>query len=148
MRLVRWAPMVGLDTLHNEMEDFFRNFMLTERRRDDVESRDWTPRVNILEYDDRFELTADLPGIDKKDINIEVQDDILTIRGEKNIEKQENTECCHVFERRSGKYVRSFRLPENVNADALDAEYKDGVLKINIPVVEKPKPKEIKVKVK
>jgi len=149
MKLMKWYPGVtGVTTLQDEMEDLFNNLFLTNRRRVDIGGGTWIPRVNIREHQDRFELTAEIPGMNKDEISIEVQENTLTIRGEKTTEKDTGDDKFHVCERVYGKFERSFILPENVKADGVDAEYVDGVLKIGIPKTEKAKPMEIKVKVR
>lgn len=149
MKLMKWYPGVtGVATLQDEMEDLFDNLFLANRRRVDMGSGTWLPRVNIREHEDKYELTAEIPGMNKDEISIEVQDNTLTIRGEKTTEKDTGDEKFHVCERVCGKFERSFALPENVKAEGVDAEYKDGVLKIGIPKTEKVKPTEIKVRVK
>ncbi|HSG28701.1 MAG TPA: Hsp20/alpha crystallin family protein [Candidatus Krumholzibacterium sp.] len=149
MKLMKWYPATkGLTTLQDEMDELFNNLFLVNRRRVDMGGLSWQPRVDVVEHDDRYELTAEVPGMEKDEISIEVQDNTLSIRGEKKIEKEVNTDCLHICERRHGKFERSFVLPENVKVDKVDAEYKAGVLKISIPKEEKAKPKEIKVEVK
>jgi HSP20 family protein len=148
MRLVRWRPNSGLPTLHDEWERMFDNFFGLDRKRSELERFDWTPRVNVVEHEDRFEITAEVPGMEKDEIQIEVQDNLLTIRGEKRYEKDEKDRNYHVCERSYGTFQRSFNLPENVKDDNIEAEYNSGVLSINLPKTEPVKPKEIKVKVK
>ena len=114
----------------------------------DLQNFDWTPRVNVEEKEEAFEITAELPGMKKDDLDIEVQDDVLTIKGEKKFEKDEKEANYHICERSYGTFQRSFTLPENVKTDDIEAEYKDGILKLVLPKVEPVKPKEIKVKVK
>jgi HSP20 family protein len=126
----------------------FEDFFGVDRRRTEMENFDWTPRVNVEELEDKFEITADLPGMKKEDIEIEVTDGVLTIKGERTFEKEEKEANYHVCERSYGTFRRGFTLPENVNTDAIDAEYKDGILRLDVPKVEPEKPKEVKVKVK
>jgi HSP20 family protein len=148
MRLVRWKPTAGLPVYHDQFERMFDDFFGLNRRKMDLENFDWTPRVNVEETEDRFEITAELPGMKKEDIGIEVQDNVLTIKGERKFEKEEKEPNYHLCERSYGTFQRAFTLPENVKADAIDAEYRDGVLTLAIPKAEPEKPKEIKVKVK
>ena len=148
MRLVRWRPTAGLPVSHDFFERMFDDFFGLDRRRMDLQNFDWTPRVNVEEKEEAFEITAELPGMKKDDLDIEVQDDVLTIKGEKKFEKDEKEANYHICERSYGTFQRSFTLPENVKTDDIEAEYKDGILKLVLPKVEPVKPKEIKVKVK
>ncbi len=149
MKLMKWYPGVsGVTTLQDDMENLFNNLFVANRRLVEMGNGTWVPRVNIREREDRYELTAEIPGMNKDEISIEVQDNTLTIRGEKATEKDTGDEKFHVCERVYGKFERSFFLPENVKSEGVDAEYKDGVLKIGIPKTEKAIPKEIKVRVK
>ena len=89
-----------------------------------------------------------MPGLKKDDIKIEIHDNVLTLRGEKKLEEEKKDKNYRLCERYFGEFVRTFTLPENVNKDGIEAEFKDGVLTVAIPKVEKPKPKQIEVKVK
>lgn len=149
MKLMKWYPGVtGVTALQDDVEDLFNNLFLANRRRVDLGSGVWIPRVNIREHVDKYELTAEIPGMNKDEISIELQDNNLTIRGEKRAESETKDERFHVCERVYGKFERSFLLPEDTSAEGVEAEYKDGILALSIPKTEKPKPKEIKVRVK
>lgn len=148
MRLVRWRPQAGLPNLHDEFERAFDNFFGVDRRRMELQAFDWTPRVNVDENEDRFEITAEVPGMTRDDISIEIQENILTLKGEKKIEKEDKNRSCHICECSYGTFQRSFTLPENVKSEEIEAEYSNGILRIGIPKAEPVKPKEIKVKVK
>lgn len=148
MRLVRWRPQVGMAPVHDEFERMFDSFLGLDRRRSDLQTFDWVPRVNVEEFEDRFEITAEIPGMKKDEIGIELQENVLTIKGEKKYEKEEKDRNFTICERSYGTFQRAFTLPENANADGIDAAYNDGVLTVAVPKVEPVKPKEIKVKVK
>jgi HSP20 family protein len=148
MRLVRWRPRHQFPVHHDYFEKMFDDFFGIDRRRTDLENFDWTPRVNVEELDDRFEITAELPGMKKDEIDIEVTDGVLAIKGERIFDKEEKETNYHVCERSYGKFQRAFTLPENVKADDIEAVYADGILKLAVPKVEPEKPKEIKVEVK
>lgn len=108
----------------------------------------WIPRVDVNETDKEIILDIELPGIDKKDVKVEVKDNTLSISGERNQEKKtENAESCRV-ERHYGKFERTFALPDTVLTDNVSAKYKDGILILTLPKTEKAKPKEIAVEVK
>ena len=147
MAIVRWNPVRDLLGLQEEMNMIFGDFLGNTRRAEDTGLVRWAPRVDIAEVNGRYELTADLPGMKKDDIKIEVQDNILTLRGEKKLEEEKKEKNYRLCERYFGEFMRTFTLPENVNRDGIQAEFKDGVLTVAIPKVEKPKPKQIEVKV-
>lgn len=148
MKLVRWLPSTGLDRFDSEMESMFHSFFPTVFRGPGDSEINWMPKLNVKELDDRFEVNAEIPGMEKDQLSIEVQENLLTIRGEKKTEEKTENEKMHICEVNYGKFERSLRLPENVKIEDVDAEYKNGVLRISIPKTEPAKPKEIKVKVK
>lgn len=148
MRLVRMNPRAGLPVNPDHFERMFDDFLGVNPRKMDLQNFDWTPRVNVEELEDRFEITAELPGMNKDEINIEVQDGVLTLKGERKYEKEEKEAGYHICERSYGTFQRAFTLPENVKADDIEAEYKDGILRLGLPKAEPQKPKEIKVEVR
>ena len=147
MALIRWTPGRDLMGIQGDMNRLFGDFFGMPRRADEHERLHWTPRVNIEEGEDRFEITAELPGLKKEDVRIEVKDRVLTFTGEKKAESENKDRNVYLFERTYGRFCRTFTLPDNVNADKILAEFKDGLLKIDIPKTEEAKPKEIEVKV-
>lgn len=109
---------------------------------------DWAPSVDIEEEEDRYLIKADLPGVDKKDIDVKLENGVLSIRGEKQTESETGKGTKrHRTERFHGSFARSFTLPDAVKADRVDASYKDGVLSLTIPKEEEAKPKSIDIKV-
>ncbi|MBN1885448.1 MAG: Hsp20/alpha crystallin family protein [Candidatus Krumholzibacteriota bacterium] len=143
MRLVKWNPGY-LHPLNRNMDDLFDGFFGVPLARE----RTWAPRVDVHEHEDRFELQAEIPGMEKEEISIEVQERMLAIRGEKKVEEEKDEAGCHIRERHWGRFERTFTLPENVDTAKIDAAYRNGVLTIGIPKKEEAKPKEIKVEVK
>ena len=114
----------------------------------DMSFADWAPSVDIEENDDKYMIRADLPGVDKKDIDVKLENGVLSIRGEKQVEKETGKGSKqHRRERFHGTFARSFTLPDAVKADAVDASYQDGVLTLHIPKMEQAKPKSIDIKV-
>ncbi len=146
--IVRWNQTRDLLGLQDEMSMLLGDFFGVDKRGEETNFVRWAPRVDIVEQDGGYELVADLPGMKKEDIKIEIQDDMLTLRGEKKIEGEKKEESYRLCERYHGEFVRTFALPENVDRDGIVAEFKDGVLKLEIPKTEKAKPKQIEVKVK
>ena len=112
----------------------------------DLSFADWAPSVDIDEQDDKYLITADLPGVDKNNIDVKLENGMLSIRGEKHTESETRGKR-HRTERFHGTFARSFTLPDSVDADKVDANYKDGVLTLAIPKVEKAKPKSIDIKI-
>lgn len=108
----------------------------------------WMPVVDVEERDDDYQVKVELPGVDKDDVKITMQDNILTIRGEKKQENESKSSNYHRVERSYGSFQRSFTLPTSVKHDKIEASYKDGVLTIALPKAEEAKPKQIEVKVK
>ena len=131
-------------TLNDFVDRFFYGWPAFDRDTDVT----WTPRVDIKETDKEVTIEAELPGIDKKNIKVEVKDNLLTISGERKSEKKtENAENCCV-ERHYGKFERSFSLGDTVNTDKVSAAYKNGVLTLQLLKKEAALPKEISVEVK
>jgi len=155
MSLVRWNPARELATwpsdlfgIQREMNRMFDNAFRFDTRDGDSEFTAWTPAVDIAEHDDQFVVKVELPGVNKDDVKITLENNILTIRGEKKQEKETKKENYHRVERSYGSFQRSFTLPTTVKSDKIDAVYKDGILHIALPKAEEAKPKQIEVKVK
>jgi HSP20 family protein len=147
MAIIRWNPGKGMMGLQDEMNLLLGDFFGVDKRGEETDFIRWAPRVDILEQDGGYELVADLPGLKKEDIKIEIQDNMLTLRGEKKLEEEKKDKSYRLCERYYGEFVRTFALPENVDRDGIVAGFKDGVLKLEIPKTEKPKPKQIEVNV-
>ena len=114
---------------------------------EDMAKGAWAPAVDIHEAADGYTVTADLPGVKKEDIDVDLKDGTLTIKGEKKLEEKTPKENYIRIERSYGKFVRSFVLPNNVDPDKIKAAYKDGSLELHIPKKEEAKPKQIKIDV-
>jgi HSP20 family protein len=142
MTLVRCNPMRNLAALPLDVESFFENYGLGLGR-DTV----WNPSVDIVETEEAYELKAEIPGLKKEDIQVSLENGLLTIRGEKKQEAETEKKNYHTIERVFGKFERSFRLPDNVRGDSIHAKYDNGVLSIDIPKAEEAKPKQIEVSV-
>ena len=108
--------------------------------------RAFAPAIDVSENDAQYSITAELPGGTKDDVQVELHDGVLTIRGEKKNEREEKKEKRHYVERTYGSFSRSFRLPGNADAERLQASFKDGVLTITVPKTEEAKPRTIAVK--
>jgi HSP20 family protein len=123
-------------------EDFFRPLRaLTERRGE----QGWLPPVDIRETEEAYLVTAELPGLTKKDVDVTVENSILTLSGERRWEKSSESETYHRMERAFGRFSRSFTLPHQVEADKVKANFKDGLLTVSIPKAEQAKPRRIAI---
>ncbi len=146
MELIRWNPMRDMFSLRHQMnhlfDDVFRPIV-----RDNRQSLmwNWHPTVDIYDNDENFVITAELPGIDKKDITIDVKDGVLTLKGIRSSDNEVKEEKYYRRERTFGKFERTFRLPLDIDPEEISANYKDGVLKIDIPKPEEQRPKQISV---
>ena len=129
-------------------EDLFDRFFYGWPESERAEDIVWAPRVDIHETDKEFLVDVEVPGMDKKDIKVEVRDNTLTIFGERTNERKTETTETYRVERNYGKFERSFSLPETVDGGKVTAKYNNGVLEIALPKTEKAKPKEIPIEVK
>jgi HSP20 family protein len=143
--LNRWEPFRGAATLHEQVNRLFGNVL--EHSGGESNLTSWAPAVDIYETEHELVVKADLPAIDPKDLDIRVEDNLLTIRGERKFEKKVNEENYLRVERAYGSFSRSFSLANTVNAEAIKADYQNGVLTLTIPKREEAKPKQIKVNV-
>lgn len=126
---------MGLRPFEREMEDFMTNMW-----------GEWSPAVDVAETDGKVRVKAELPGLEAKDIDVDVDGDVLTIRGEKKKEEEKKDEKYYCRETYSGSFQRSFRLPTGVKSDQVDAKFKNGVLTIDIPKSEESKQRKIDIK--
>jgi HSP20 family protein len=148
MALVRWEPVRELSTLQNEMNRLFSSFFDTPTGDGgNGGMRRWVPPMDLVETDDHFVLRADLPGLDANDVNIEVEDSVLTLSGERKAEHETKREGFYRVERASGAFRRSLTLPEGVDLDQIAADFDKGVLEIRIPKPEERKPRKVAISV-
>ena len=108
-------------------------------------NQNYSPRMNLWETDDNYELQVEAPGLKKEDVNILFEDNILTISGEKKTDFKEENSRHHINEICYGKFSRSFELPAHIDSDKIDAKWNEGILNVTIPKTEKAKPKKIKI---
>jgi HSP20 family protein len=148
MALIRWEPVRELNTLQSEMNRLFNNlFDAPLPNGGSTGARRWLPPMDLVETDDDFVLRADLPGLAENDVNIELEDNVLTISGERKAEHEEKQEGYYRVERASGAFSRSLTLPEGVNPEAIKASFNKGVLEIRIPKPEERKPRKVAISV-
>jgi HSP20 family protein len=148
MALIRWEPVRELETMQNEMNRLFNTFFDSPRQGNgggQTPLRRWIPAMDVVETDDHFVLRADLPGLSEKDINIELEDNVLTVSGERKAEHEQRNEGYYRVERASGSFSRSLTLPEGVNAEGIQAHFDSGVLEVRIPKPEQQKPRKVQI---
>ncbi len=144
----RWDPFKEIEEMERRLSTWLSHPAI--RRDSDKEAltvAEWSPLVDITEDEKEYVIKAEIPEMKKEDIKISVQDDVLSISGERKYEKEEKGKKYHRVERAYGSFMRSFTLPEDADGSKVNAEYKDGVLKIHLTKSEKAKPKAIEVKV-
>jgi len=145
MELVRFTPWNDVWNLSNRFNRIFGRNFAPARTLDENWDRVWRPAVDIYEEENGVALKAELPGIDKKDISIDVKDGVLTLSGERTVENETEEKNFYRRERTYGKFQRLFTLPEGVSAEDITADFKDGVLKVHIPKAEVEEPKKITI---
>jgi len=147
MAIVRWLdPFRDLTSIQERMNQIFEDALSRSRGRDEgLRTGMWTPAVDIYERNDAVVVKAELPGVEKEQISVEVKDGILTLRGERKFERDVKEESYHRIERSYGTFMRSFSLPVSVDQDKVKAAFRDGVLEVELPKKEQAKPKQVRV---
>ncbi len=149
MAPIRWDPFRDLLSLQERMNKLFEDSMVrTASRAGETSQSTWTPAVDILEKEAEIILKAELPGVILEDVDLQIKDDILTLRGERRFDKETKKENYHRIERSYGLFSRSFTLPSIVDQAGIRARFKDGILEVKLPkggsVDQKPIPIEVK----
>jgi HSP20 family protein len=148
MAIVRWDPFQDLASLQDRMNRIFEQTLSRfQGDREGLIAGAWAPVVDIYETPDSVVLKAELPGLSTQDIDIQVRDNVLTLKGERRLQKEVKEESYLRLERAYGSFQRAFTLPAAIQADKIRAVFKDGVLEVNIPKAEEAKPKQIKIEV-
>jgi HSP20 family protein len=146
MAIIRWDPFRDLVTLRDRMNRLFEDAVSTARTEEkDMISSSWAPAVDIYEDEKQLVLTAELPGINEKDVDIKIEDNTLSIHGERKLEKETREENYHRIERAYGSFYRSFTLPNHIDQDKIQAEHENGVLKIIMPKKPELQPRKLKI---
>jgi len=150
MALVRWDPVREVDSLQGEMNRLFSTFFDTPTTRagngnSTAATRRWIPAMDLVETGEHFVLKADLPGITENDVNIEVENNILTVSGERKTEHEEKHEGYYRLERATGAFARSLTLPEGIDAEAVSATFDNGVLEKRIPKPIQAQPRKVQI---
>jgi HSP20 family protein len=147
MALVRWEPVRERSSLQNDMNRLFNTFFNTTTGANGATPRRWVPAMDLVETDDHFVLKADLPGLSEEDVHVDVDNDVLTVSGERKGEHEDKRDGFVRVERSYGSFRRSLTLPEGVDADAVTASFDRGVLEISIPKPEQRKPRRVAIQV-
>jgi HSP20 family protein len=146
MNLVKWNPWREMPTLPGRFNRLLDDPLFSiGRMADDRGLGSWNPAVDLYEKDDHYMIKAELPGVDKNDIKIDLKDRLLTLSGERSYDKEVKEENYYRRERSYGKFQRAFTLPADVDSDKIKAEFKDGVLEIEVPKPEEKKAKQVTV---
>jgi HSP20 family protein len=146
--ITRWDPVKEMEEMHNRLSNLFGRTpaRLGEGKEESIAVAEWAPLVDITEDDKEYIIKTELPEVKKEDVKVSVENGLLTIVGERKFEKEENKKY-HRVERAYGRFLQSFVLPEGVDRDKVNAEFRDGVLKVHLAKSEQTKPKQIEVKV-
>ena len=147
MTLIRWEPARELGSLQSDVNRLFNAFFDTSPDGSANSFRRWVPAMDLVETDDHFVLRADLPGLAEDDVNVELEDNVLTVSGERKSEHEERHDGYHRVERATGSFNRSLTLPEGVDAGAIEASFDRGVLEVRIPKPEDRKPRKVAISV-
>jgi HSP20 family protein len=147
MAITRWDPFRDVATLQNRLNSIFQDYSRNESGLDPVFAASFVPPVDIYEDEHKIVLKLEVPGLKQEDLDIQLENNTLTVRGERNFEKEEKEENFHRIERRYGSFYRAFTIPNTVNPDSVKADYDAGVLRIELQKKAEAKPKQIKVQV-
>ena len=146
MALVRWEPARELDSLQGEVNRLFDTFFGNGRSAPgETRARRWVPAMDLVETEDALVLKADLPGLERDDVAIEVKDRVLTVSGERKAEHAEKADGYYRVERAFGGFSRSLSLPDGVDAEQVEARFDKGVLEVRIPKPEERKPHRVEI---
>ena len=140
----RWDPFEELATLRSRMDRLWSKMTTDE----ETMAADWAPVTDVIETKDEITIKTELPGIEEKDVTIEIENGVLTMKGERKAEKETEEKGMHRMERSYGTFLRSFTLPTNVEQEKIAASFVNGLLEVHLPKKEGAKPRTIKVQVK
>ena len=149
MAIVRWEPFRDLLALQDRMNRLFDESFrgIPRQGEDDLGLGAWAPAVDIYEQDGTIVLKAELPGVDPKDVDVRLENGVLTLRGERKLDSAVKRESYHRVERAYGSFTRSFTLPTVVDAEKIRADFKDGVLKVTLPRKDEARPRQISISI-
>ena len=146
--VTRWEPVKTLEELQNRLSSLFGSAPVRRTdSKEDITLAEWAPLADISEDDKEYLIKLELPEVKKEDVNVTVENGVLTISGERKFEKEEKNKKYHRVERAYGSFMRRFTLPDDADAEKVKAEFKDGMLTVHVSKSEKAKPKQIEVAV-
>ncbi len=145
MAIIRWDPFRDMVTLREKMNRMFEDVFAGRSEDKDLSASTWAPAVDIFETESELVMTVEIPGIDEKDIEIKIEDNTLTLKGERKFEKETKEENYHRIERSYGSFYRAFTLPNSIDPDKILAEHENGVLKITMAKRLELKPRKVKI---
>lgn len=145
MNIVKYDPFRELRSLQDDMTRLFTGVVPDAARREDMVGGAWNPRVDIFENKDTLVLEAELPGMNRDDFELTIENSVVTLKGERKFEKKTDGDNYHRIERAYGTFTRSFTLPQTVSADGARAEFKNGILNVSLPKREETKARKIEV---
>ena len=145
MTIVRWEPFRELSSLQTEMNRLFNAAFEGPSGGGNGGARRWTPAMDLLETEDEFVLRADLPGLSESDVSIELEDNVLTLSGERKTEHEQKREGFYRMERAYGAFSRALTLPKGIDPESVTAAFDRGVLEVRVPKPEQRKPRRIEI---
>ena len=146
MELIKWNPMNEMFGFRRPFNRMFDDFFLPRVTAEDESlTWGWNPVVDIYDNDDKIVIKAELPGVNKKDIEVDIKDRVLTLKGERKADNEVKEDNYYRRESTYGRFERSFTLPAEVDPDKVKADFKDGILKVDVPKPEHKKPKQVTV---
>ena len=147
MALIRWEPVRELGTIQNEMNRLFNSFFDTPNPANGQTLRRWVPAMDLVETETDFILKADLPGMAESDVHIELEDNVLTISGDRKAEHEERKAGYYRVERSFGSFRRSLTLPEGIDPESVKATFRNGVLEVTVPKPAQQVPRKVQISV-
>jgi len=147
MAITRWDPFRDVLALQNRMNSLFQEYNRGQNENDALSTAAFVPPVDIYEDEHKIVLKLEVPGMQESDLDIQLENNVLTVRGERKFEKEEKEENFHRIERRYGSFFRSFTIPNTVNPESVKASYEAGVLRLDLEKRAEAKPKQIKVEI-
>jgi HSP20 family protein len=145
--LAHWEPLREMEEFQNRLSTLFGRPLRRTNGREEITLPEWTPLADITEDDKEYLIKAELPEMKREDVKVTVENAVLTISGERKVEKEEKKRKYHRVERGYGTFMRSFTLPDDADFNKVNAEFKSGLLTVHVPKSERAKPKQIEVKV-
>jgi HSP20 family protein len=147
MAITRWDPFRDVLALQNRMNSLFQEYNRTQNDNDALVTAAFVPPVDIYEDEHKIVLNIEVPGLKQSDLDIQLENNVLSVKGERKFEKEEKEENFHRIERRYGSFFRSFTIPTTVNPESVKASYDAGVLRLELEKRAEARPKQIKVEI-